>query len=149
MPFPESCEFEVPALIWMFVVNVCPPSVLNAPQNWASSFGTPSLSPGPPVPRSSPRVVPHHGEVPSSRIERDLRQELAVLRLVIVHPHWTAPRGTLIIGEADVDVHVVALVGLLECVHQIHAPVVGSTRPVPGKPRFRIYRTVRLCWDDV
>src|SRR5260370_8080833 len=52
MAFPESCEFDVPALIWMFALNVCPPSLLNAPQNWASSFGTPLVSPGPPVPRS-------------------------------------------------------------------------------------------------
>src|SRR6266487_3209969 len=51
MWFPESCEFDVPALIWKFG-NVSPPFVLNAPQNWASSFGTPSVSPGPPVPRS-------------------------------------------------------------------------------------------------
>src|SRR5260370_34349485 len=37
----------------MFVVNVSPPSVLNAPQNWASSFGLPLfVSPGPPSPRS-------------------------------------------------------------------------------------------------
>src|SRR5258708_4452333 len=36
----------------MFGVNVCPPSVLNAPQNWASSFGMPLVSPGPPRPRS-------------------------------------------------------------------------------------------------
>src|SRR5215469_16654435 len=52
MPLPESCEFDVPALIWMLGVNVCPPSMLNAPQNCASSLGTPSVSPGPPVPRS-------------------------------------------------------------------------------------------------
>src|SRR6266849_3963269 len=52
MPLPESCEFDVPALIWMFVVNVRPPSVLNAPQNWASSLGMPSVSPDPPMPRS-------------------------------------------------------------------------------------------------
>src|SRR5437867_11103642 len=51
MPFCASCEFDVPALIWVLLVNVCP-SLLNAPQNWASSFGTPSVSPGPPVPRS-------------------------------------------------------------------------------------------------
>src|SRR5690242_6132310 len=52
MPLPESCEFEVPALIWMLGVKLCPPSVLKAPQNCASSLGTPSVSPGPPVPRS-------------------------------------------------------------------------------------------------
>src|SRR5919204_6721967 len=51
MWFPESCEFDVPALIWRFGVNVWP-SLENAPQNWASSFGTPSVSPGPPAPRS-------------------------------------------------------------------------------------------------
>src|SRR3989442_925910 len=51
MPLWASCEFDVPALIWMLLANVCP-SLLNAPQNWASSFGTPSVSPAPPVPRS-------------------------------------------------------------------------------------------------
>ena len=57
MWLPESCEFDVPALIWMFEVNVCP-SPLNAPQNWASSFGSPSVSPAPPVPESF-RVAAH------------------------------------------------------------------------------------------
>src|SRR5438046_191118 len=52
MAFPESCEFDVPVLILMFVVNVCPPFVMHAPQTWASSFGTPSVSPEPPEPRS-------------------------------------------------------------------------------------------------
>src|SRR5438552_18382050 len=51
MPLCASCEFDVPALIWRLLVNVCP-SLLNAPQNCASSFGTPSVSPAPPVPRS-------------------------------------------------------------------------------------------------
>src|SRR5438128_657161 len=113
MPFPESCEFDVPALIWLFVVNVRPPSVLNAPQNWASSFGTPSVSPGPPAPIIA-GVVPHHSEIPTGRVERDLRQELAVLRVVIVHPHRATPRDAIVIGEADVDVRVVALVGVLQ-----------------------------------
>src|SRR5207249_2288246 len=53
MPFCASWEFDVPALIWMFLVNVCPPSVLNAPQTCASVLGMPSVSPAPPVPRSS------------------------------------------------------------------------------------------------
>src|SRR5712692_7074726 len=52
MPLPEACEFDVPALIWMFLPNVCPPSVLNAPQNWASSLAMPLGSVGPPCPRS-------------------------------------------------------------------------------------------------
>src|ERR671923_3109178 len=52
MWFCASCEFDVPALIWRFGENVCP-SLEKAPQNWASSFGTPSVSPGPPVPRSA------------------------------------------------------------------------------------------------
>src|SRR6266516_2471426 len=52
MWLPESCEFDVPVLIWRFEENVSPPSELNAPQNWASSFGTPSVSPGPPFSRS-------------------------------------------------------------------------------------------------
>src|SRR5260370_30458580 len=52
MPLPESREFDVPALIWIFLVNICPPSVLTAPQNWASSFGPPWVSQGPPAPRS-------------------------------------------------------------------------------------------------
>src|SRR5712691_7474078 len=53
MPLPESGEFDVPALIWMLGVNEVPPSVLNAPQNCASSLGMPSVSPGPPSPRSA------------------------------------------------------------------------------------------------
>src|SRR6266536_650718 len=53
MPLPESCEFEVPALIWKLGVKDAPPSVLKAPQNWASSLGMPSVSPAPPVPRSA------------------------------------------------------------------------------------------------
>src|SRR5258708_40017033 len=52
MLFPESWELEVPALIGMLRVKLAAPLVLNAPQNWASSFGMPSVSPGPPVPRS-------------------------------------------------------------------------------------------------
>src|SRR6266545_982371 len=52
MPLPESWELEVPALIRMLGVKLAPPVVLNAPQNWASSFGIPSVSPGPPVPAS-------------------------------------------------------------------------------------------------
>src|SRR5713101_239229 len=51
MWFCASLEFDVPALIWMLLVNVCP-SLLNAPQNCASSFGRPSVSPAPPLPRS-------------------------------------------------------------------------------------------------
>src|ERR1041384_6434416 len=52
MPLPESCEFEVPALIRIFGPNEAPPFVLNAPQNCASVLGRPSVSPEPPVPRS-------------------------------------------------------------------------------------------------
>src|ERR671936_1184754 len=52
MWFPESWEFDVPALIWRFGVKVCP-SLEKAPQNCASSFGTPSVSPAPPVPKSA------------------------------------------------------------------------------------------------
>src|SRR5437867_9380412 len=53
MLLPESCEFDVPVLIWKFGVKETPPSALNAPQNCASSFGMPSVSPGPPAPRSA------------------------------------------------------------------------------------------------
>ncbi|MFL5663434.1 MAG: hypothetical protein ACJ8BW_19140 [Ktedonobacteraceae bacterium] len=85
-----------------------------------------------------PGVVPHHCEVPGGWIERDLRQELAVLRVVVVYPRRAAPCSTVVIREADVDVCVVALVRVLERVHQVHAPIVGSTRPIPGKPRLRV-----------
>src|SRR6059036_2245646 len=47
-----SCEFDVPALIRRFGENVWP-SLEKAPQNCASSSGTPSVSPAPPVPRSA------------------------------------------------------------------------------------------------
>src|SRR5512142_848378 len=53
MWLPETCEFDVPALIWKLGVKDKPPSVLKAPQNCASSLGIPLVSPGPPVPRSA------------------------------------------------------------------------------------------------
>src|SRR4051794_10242241 len=52
MPLCASAAFDVPALMRMLGENVSPPSVLNDPQYCASSFGTPSVSPLPPVPRS-------------------------------------------------------------------------------------------------
>src|SRR2546421_6694904 len=52
MPLCASAEFDVPALTCRFE-NVLPPSLLNPAQYRASSFGTPSVSPGPPVPRSA------------------------------------------------------------------------------------------------
>src|SRR5215510_11704379 len=52
MPLPERRELEVPPLIWKFAVKLAPPLALNAPQNCASSLAIPSVSPGPPVPRS-------------------------------------------------------------------------------------------------
>src|SRR5438093_12394192 len=51
MWLPESCEFDVPALIRKFGVNDAP-SQLNEPQTCASVFATPSVSPEPPRPRS-------------------------------------------------------------------------------------------------
>src|SRR2546430_453079 len=53
MWLPDACEFDVPALIWIFGVKDAPPLVLKAPQNCASSLGMPSVSPAPPVPRSA------------------------------------------------------------------------------------------------
>src|SRR5713226_5953106 len=50
MPLCASAAFEVPVLICRLGVNACP-SALNAPQNWASVLGRPSVSP-PPVPVS-------------------------------------------------------------------------------------------------
>src|SRR5690349_10098594 len=52
MLLPDACAFDVPALMRLFGVNDAPASVLKAPQNCASSFGMPSVSPGPPDPRS-------------------------------------------------------------------------------------------------
>src|SRR2546423_13404730 len=52
MPLWASAEFEVPALTRRFE-NVAPPSVENPAQYRASSFGRPSVSPAPPVPRSA------------------------------------------------------------------------------------------------
>src|SRR5205085_4613567 len=52
MWLPETCEFDVPALIWIFGVKDVPPLVLKAPQTCASSLGMPSVSPAPPAPRS-------------------------------------------------------------------------------------------------
>src|SRR5512137_2858741 len=53
MWFVESWEFDVPALICIFGEKVKPTYVLNDPQNCASSFGVPFVSPAPPLPRSA------------------------------------------------------------------------------------------------
>src|SRR5689334_12658951 len=52
MPLWASAAFDVPALTWTFGAHVVPASLLTVTQYWASSFGMPSVSPGPLSPRS-------------------------------------------------------------------------------------------------
>src|SRR5438477_11568011 len=56
------------------------------------------------------RVIPAHGEVATGGVERDFGQELAVGSAVIVHPHAGAPGSAIIVGVADENVEVVAVI---------------------------------------
>src|SRR6266849_688675 len=109
MPLPESCEFDVPALIWILALNVSPPSVLNAPQNCASSLGMPSVSPGPPNPRSFLQSYHTTAISPVVGSREIFRQELAVLSVVVIHADRSAPGLAVVVGMTGVDIHVVAL----------------------------------------
>src|SRR5712671_4325173 len=94
-------------------------------------------------------VIPDHGDIAGGGIQRDLRQELAVGGVVVVHPYRRAPRGPAVVGVLQVNVHVVALVRLLTCVHQVHAARVRAAGAVPGQAGLRVDRTVRLRGDEV
>src|SRR5207249_1987849 len=96
MPFPESCEFDVPWLIRVFALNETP-SELNAPQTWASSLGTPSVSPAPPVPRSfraSYQITAICPVVGSSEIFGRNCEFVVVSSLTRVGPLHVAPPST-------------------------------------------------------
>ena len=63
--------FDVPSLTWKFGANVAPPSVENVAQIWTSSFGTPSVSPGPPFPRSFRASYHDTADVTGRLVDRD------------------------------------------------------------------------------
>src|SRR5581483_44825 len=56
-------------------------------------------------------VVPAHRDISGGLVDRDARQELAVGRVVVVHLFRAAPACTAVVGVAQVNVGVVALVG--------------------------------------
>src|SRR5262249_42491705 len=83
-------------------------------------------------PQICPGVVPRHCELTAGRIQRELGQELAVLGGVVVHPHWVAPGGTVVIRVTDEDIRVVALVLLLQRVDQVDAPAMWAAGAIPS-----------------
>src|SRR5262249_38442403 len=68
---------------------------------------------------------------------------------VVVHPYRCAPRPTVIVGVANVDVHVVALVLLLQRVDQVRPTAVRAAGPVPSQPWLSVDRAVRLGGYEV
>src|SRR5438477_1697418 len=90
------------------------------------------------------RVVPAHGEVAAGGVERDFGQELAVGSAVIVHAHAGVPGGAIIVGIADEDVEVVAVIFQFARVHKIDAAVVRASGAVPGQARLGVNRAMEL-----
>ena len=95
------------------------------------------------------RVVPDYRQVAGRLIERDLRQELAVRRRVVVYPYRCAPGHALVIRVSNEDIGVVALVLDFEGVDEVHAAVVRAARPVPGQPWLRVDRAIWLGRDEI
>src|SRR5216117_3186603 len=95
------------------------------------------------------RVVPDDGDLSGDWIERELREELTAHRAVVIHPHRWTPRRAAVVGVADEDVRVVALVLLLEGVDEVDATIVRSAAAVPRKAGFRVDRAIRLGRDEV
>src|SRR5258708_430544 len=93
-------------------------------------------------------VIPDDCEISGCRVERNLREELTVLGVVVVHPYACAPGRAVIVGIANVNVRVVALVLLLQGVDQVDAPVVRAAGPVPGQARLSVHGAVRLGWYE-
>src|SRR5439155_15623819 len=95
------------------------------------------------------RVVPDHRDPSGGRIERDLREELAVGGAVVVHARRGAPGGAVVVGEANDNVRVVLFVLLLERVDHVDATTVWTAGAVPGQARLRVDRAIRLRRDEV
>src|SRR5437870_3623578 len=84
------------------------------------------------------RVIPAHGEVAAGGVERDFGQELAVGSAVIVHAHAGVPGSAIIVGIADENVEVVAVIFQFARVHEIDAAVVWAwAYPDQGSKRRR------------
>ena len=95
------------------------------------------------------RVVPDDREVAGRRVERDLRQELAVRGRVVVDADACAPGGAAVVRVADHHVGVVALVLHLKRVDEIDPPGMRAAGPVPGEPRLGVDGAVGLRRDEV
>src|SRR5207302_5584102 len=90
-----------------------------------------------------------HGDIAGRGIQRDLGQDLAVGGVVVVHPHPRAPGGPVVVRMPHVNVGVVALVGVLAGVDQVHPAGVRAAGAVPGQAGLGVDRTVRLGGDEV
>src|SRR5262249_7400191 len=90
------------------------------------------------------RVVPRHGQVAGRLVQGHHGQELAVDPRIIVDADGGSPRRPVVVGVADEDVHIVALVGRLVRVDQVHAAVVGTAAAVVNHVGFRVNGTIRL-----
>src|SRR5258708_2212400 len=92
----------------------------------------------PPEPKIVPGVIPDDRDIPGCRVESNLREELTILAVVVVHPYARAPSLAVIVRIADVNVSVVAFVLLLERVHQVHPAIVRTTGTVPCQARLGV-----------
>src|SRR5882757_8707746 len=89
-------------------------------------------------------VIPDDRDIPGCGVERNLREELTIPGIVVVHPYARAPSRAVIVRIADVDVGVIAFVLLLQRVHQVHAAIVRAAGTIPCQARLGVNRAVRL-----
>src|SRR5206468_11142436 len=72
----------------------------------------------PPDPKIVTGVIPDDRDIPGCGVERNLREELTILGVVVVHSYACAPSRAVIVRIADVNVGVVAFVLLLQRVYE-------------------------------
>src|SRR5229473_6648145 len=83
-------------------------------------------------------VIPDDRDIPGCGVKRNLRAELTIFGVVVVHPYARAPSRAVIVRIADVNISVVASVLLLQRVDQIHAAIVRATGTVPSQARLGV-----------
>src|SRR5712692_9905320 len=90
-----------------------------------------------------------HVEVPGTRIERDLREELAVRRGVVVHPHRSAPGRAPVVREALADIGIVSPIRAHERVDEIAPAIVEAPGTIPGQAGLSVDGPIHLRWNEV
>src|SRR5262249_62242055 len=95
------------------------------------------------------RVQPGDRQVAVGLVDRQAGQELAVGGVVVVDLDPVAPGGPVVVGEAQEDVGVVALVRLLVGVGHVQPAAVRAVRQVVGQVGLGVDGAAVLGRDEV